>query len=360
LQELGRGRNVYFMNELKIEYKKISDLKPYAKNARKHTVTDVTTIVNSIRDFGMNDPIGIWGEDNLIVEGHGRLLACKELGIKEVPTIRLDHLSDEQRRAYTLAHNKTAEMSDWDFDVLNLEIEDIFDFDMEDYGFELFDAELEHEEQQEVTQSRLSNIENLGIAQYNGNGYYDIPEILPVYTLPEITEWIGFNYVLSDENPAGKGVHFFIDDYQFERVWNTPEKYVDKLKQYTCVIAPDFSPYGDMPMALQIYNHYRKHWVASYWQEQGITVIPAIRASTDDRSFDWYLDGEPHGGIVCISSMWTSNNEDTRKIFEREYNTMYDTLKPCKTFIYGRETIQFKGDVEYIKSFSDARFNDKK
>lgn len=122
------------MKELKIEYIPLDDLKPYEKNARLHTETDLATIENSIREFGMCDPIGIWSKQNVIVEGHGRLLALKALGYTEVPCIRLDHLTDEQRRAYALAHNKTAEMSKWDFEMLDSELADL-DFDMEDFGF---------------------------------------------------------------------------------------------------------------------------------------------------------------------------------------------------------------------------------
>lgn len=120
--------------ELHIEYLPISQLKPYEKNARKHTDKDVEAIVSSIREFGFSDPIGIWGE-NLIVEGHGRLQAAKKLGMDKVPCIRLDHLTDEQRRAYALAHNKTAELSAWDTDLLGSELADIFDIDMEEFGF---------------------------------------------------------------------------------------------------------------------------------------------------------------------------------------------------------------------------------
>lgn len=124
-------------NELKIEYLPVDSLKPYDKNARKHQDTDVQTIVSSIKEFGFDDPIGVWGKDNLIVEGHGRLLAAKKLGMDTVPVIRLDHLTDEQRRAYALAHNKTAEMSEWDFDILDGELGDIFDIDMSEFGFEV-------------------------------------------------------------------------------------------------------------------------------------------------------------------------------------------------------------------------------
>lgn len=130
-------------NELKIEYLPVGSLKPYEKNARKHQNADVQTIVASIKEFGFDDPIGVWGEDNLIVEGHGRLMAAKKLGMQTVPVIHLDHLTDEQRRAYALAHNKTAEMSEWDFDFLGGELDDIFNIDMTMFGF---DAETEDNE----------------------------------------------------------------------------------------------------------------------------------------------------------------------------------------------------------------------
>ena len=110
---------------------------PYENNARKHTEEDVQTIINSIQEFGFNDPVGVWGENNIIVEGHGRFLAAKKLGIKEIPCIRLDELSDEQRKAYTLAHNKTAEMSTWDFEKLEIELESISGIDMSEFGFDI-------------------------------------------------------------------------------------------------------------------------------------------------------------------------------------------------------------------------------
>ena len=133
------------MQELKIEYVSLDKLKPYDKNARKHQEADLSTIKASITEFGMSDPIGVWGKDNVIVEGHGRYLACKELGIEQVPVIHLDHLTDEQRRAYALAHNKTAEMSEWDFDLLGDELADILDIDMSDFGFDMSEEEEETE-----------------------------------------------------------------------------------------------------------------------------------------------------------------------------------------------------------------------
>lgn len=126
---------------MKIENVKIEQIKPYEKNAKIHTAEQIEQIKNSIKQFGMNDPIAIWGKDNLVVEGHGRLQALKELGYREVPCIRLDHLTDEERRAYTLAHNKLTMNTDFDIDLLNDELEDILDIDMEKFGFTVDDID---------------------------------------------------------------------------------------------------------------------------------------------------------------------------------------------------------------------------
>ena len=120
--------------KLKVEYIPIEQLKPYEKNAKIHTQEQIEQIKKSIHEFGMNDPIGIWGKDNLIVEGHGRLQACKELGVKEVPVIRLDDLTDEQRRAYTLVHNQTTMNTGFNMNILADELDNI-DIDMSELGF---------------------------------------------------------------------------------------------------------------------------------------------------------------------------------------------------------------------------------
>lgn len=115
-----------------------ADLVPYAGNAKEHPEWQVEQIANSIDQFGFDDPIGVWHDKDgrpIIVEGHGRLLAAKQLGIEEVPVIALDHLDDEGRRAYTLAHNQTTLTSGFDEDMLSKELEKITDIDMGDFGF---------------------------------------------------------------------------------------------------------------------------------------------------------------------------------------------------------------------------------
>lgn len=121
--------------ELKIEYVPIGSISEYENNAKLHPERQVEQIKKSIQDYGMNDPIAVW--HNEIVEGHGRLMACKELGFDTVPIIRLDGLTDAQRREYMLVHNKTTMNSDFDFAALEIELGELTEFDADFYEFEL-------------------------------------------------------------------------------------------------------------------------------------------------------------------------------------------------------------------------------
>ena len=136
--------------KLKIEYVPIGSIKPYKNNAKLHPKEQIEQIKKSMQEFGNIDPIGVW--HNEIVEGHGRFQAAKELGIDIVPVIRLDELTDEQRKAYALVHNKLTMNSDFDLDILSDELDKIFDIDMSDFGFDL---SLDDEEPQEVVEDEV-------------------------------------------------------------------------------------------------------------------------------------------------------------------------------------------------------------
>lgn len=156
------------MEKLKIEYVGIDTIHPYKNNAKQHPKEQIEQIKESIRQFGMDDPIGVW--NNEIVEGHGRLMACKELGMTEVPIIRLDHLTDEERKAYTLAHNQLTMNSDFDIDILNQELESFQTIDMTAFGFEISSnldelddiVEDEPPEAPEEPKAKLGDIYQLG------------------------------------------------------------------------------------------------------------------------------------------------------------------------------------------------------
>lgn len=154
------------MERLKIEYLPIDGLKPYDRNAKEHPQEQIDQIIESIRQFGMNDPIGIWSDENLIVEGHGRLLALQQMGETMVPTIRLDHMNDEQRRAYTLAHNKTTMNSGFNIELLNAELEDL-DIDMTEFGFSM--EEIEQDEFEPINDEELPQTQNFEYILKFGN-----------------------------------------------------------------------------------------------------------------------------------------------------------------------------------------------
>jgi len=138
--------------ELKVEYVDIETIKPYKRNAKTHPKEQIEQIKKSIQEFGNCDPIGVWHGE--IVEGHGRYLALKELGETTIPIIRLDSLTDEQRRAYGLVHNQLTMNSPWDLPALDLELADI-DLDMSEFGFGDLEEEAPKETQEDNFEEEL-------------------------------------------------------------------------------------------------------------------------------------------------------------------------------------------------------------
>lgn len=158
------------MEKLTIEYLPIGDLKAYERNAKLHPAEQIQQIKTSIQEFGFNDPVAVWN-DNEIIEGHGRLIAAKELGYTEIPVIRLDSLTDEQRKAYMLVHNKLTMNTGFDLELLNIELGSINDIDMTEFGFEfeMFSDDSSevveddyNEELPEEPKSKLGDIYQLG------------------------------------------------------------------------------------------------------------------------------------------------------------------------------------------------------
>lgn len=192
--------------------------------------------------------------------------------------------------------------------------------------------------------------ENLEKAAFALRGRYDIPEIAPIDSMAELPDFIGFNYAKTASQKQDKGCHFFLDDYQFERLWRRPQDYLALLSQFGCVMTPDFSLYADFPAAMQIYNHYRKHWLGAYWQQHGITVISTIGWS-DEKSFEWCFDGEPIGGAVAVSSVGTQRNAAAKELFVRGYCEMVRRIEPSQIIFYGNVPDECKGNIVKIQTF---------
>lgn len=136
------------MEQLNIKYKQIKELKPYKKNAKKHTKEQVEKIANSIKEFGFTQPV-IIDKNNSVVAGHGRILGAKKAGLKQVPTVCLEELTEEQIKAYRLVDNKLNE-SEWDYSLLDEELENLEeDINMDLFGFDLAE-EIEQEKVEKV------------------------------------------------------------------------------------------------------------------------------------------------------------------------------------------------------------------
>ena len=192
--------------------------------------------------------------------------------------------------------------------------------------------------------------ENLNTAAFDTVGRYDIPKIQKCDYLP--TDFISFNYAKSTKSRSGKSVHFFIDDYQFERLWRYPERYIELLSDFDCVLTPDFSLYTDFPLALQIYNRYRSCWLGAYWQEHGMNVIPTVTWS-DRRSYDWCFDGTPKNSIVAVSSVGTQKSAQAKKLFLDGWFEMCDRLEPETVIFYGKIPKECRGNIISVKAFQE-------
>ena len=335
--------------KLVIEYIPIDELRAYENNAKIHTKEQIDQIKASIQEFGMNDPIALW-KDNIIIEGHGRLLACKELGMDEVPIIRLDDLTDDERKAYTLVHNKLTMNTDFDIDLLNYELEHI-EIDMSSFGFDIEtlneDNEIEIDDEFDDgyygdERERTNRAYNLDLIEELTDDFWQMPVIENNNFIPD--DLIGFNYAKSSENKKC-GIHFYVDDYQFERVWNYPEKYVDVLRQYDCILSPDFSLYLDMPMPMKIWNIYRSRLIGQYFQSKGIKVIPTI-SWAEKETFSFCFKGIPKGSIVSISTIGVKEDQNALKIWRAGVDEMIKQIKPKAILVYGGKLDYDYKDIE--------------
>lgn len=200
-------------------------------------------------------------------------------------------------------------------------------------------------------------IENTDMLDCEYTGKWDIP-VGKCCDL-DIKEWqeneggvcIGFNYVKSYKangmDTKKVGVHFFLDDYQFERLWRKPSEYVDLLRDYKFVLSPDFSLFVNHPKAVQLFSHYKKQWLSAYWAEQGITVIPTICWS-DSKSFEWCFDGVPKNSVVAVSTKGVMKNSKYQERFIAGYNQMIKRLQPKQVLLFGKPIGGLDGDIVYM------------
>lgn len=342
------------MEQLKIEYMDITSIKPYYRNARHNDGEALEKVAASIKAFGFQQPILV-DDDNIIITGHTRLKAALSLGIDKVPVAHAVSLTDEQIKAYRLADNRVAEYSSWDKDLLDMELSEFETIDMSQFGFELsvsgldfgivadetenIETDPDDGEESEKDFHRQNTINQYNLYDYDETrteGKYNMPVLEPVDHVPSHLQ--GFNYVLNKPDYSAC-VHFFLDDYQFERIWQRPDFYIDKLVEFDSMLTPDFSLYLDMPMAMQVWNVYRSRLIGQIMQDYGLTVIPTVSWSYKE-SFDFCFDGLPKDGTLAISTIGVKQNEEQFAIWCAGVDEMIKRLTPKRLLVYG-------GQVEY-------------
>lgn len=344
---------------MEIQQLEIDKIFPYKNNPRRNEKA-VEYVANSIRSFGFRNPI-ILDKDHVIICGHTRFLAAKSLGYAKVPCLICEDMDPDKVKAFRLADNKVAEFSQWDKGMLEIEIEQLckLGIAVDDFGFEFTPMSIDVEtdiqpddgyygDERERT-NRAYNLKdfNPGLSV----GFYQIPMLEKCNHVPE--HIIDFNSAVGTVDEKA-GVHFFIDDYRFERVWNQPEKYVEILKRFDCVFTPDFSLYLDMPMAMKIWNVYRSRLIGQIMQCAGLNVIPTV-SWAEPETYTFCFDGIPEGGTVATSTVGVMRDKASKKIFMDGMAAMIDKVKPSMILMYGKAVPEACGGVEF-KSYEDDTF----
>lgn len=181
-----------------------------------------------------------------------------------------------------------------------------------------------------------SRFDLLSAVELTASGYPIIQAQAPPFGVCELR---GLNEVLTTKAEPDTGVHFFIDDYQFERVWRQPERYVAALSEYPMILSPDFSLYTNYPAPLQQWNHYRNQLIGAWFQAQGLTVIPTASWS-DEASYVWCFDGLPEQATVAVSTVGVLKSKDSVVAFLKGAAELLARKQPTQLLIYGKMPAQ--------------------
>lgn len=189
-------------------------------------------------------------------------------------------------------------------------------------------------------------------------GPYDLPIIKGTKVIPD--KVISFNYANSCKTPEEYFVHFYIDDYQFERIWKRPEYYLKLLKKFKGIISPDFSTYTNMPKAQQIFQVYKSRLISAYYERYGIDIIPNISWSDED-SLSWTLEGIPKNSIIALSTNGVLN-KSIKDNFIQCYKKVIEILEPKTVIIIGDipEEIKTNNNVQFENRINHLRKINKK
>ncbi len=199
----------------------------------------------------------------------------------------------------------------------------------------------EYEEDKQKRKQRLVRNEFLYFDQSSGK--YEFPIIKKEEIDPDKISFLSYvNAKLNDQENKDKTIHFFTYDWKFEKVYTNIDEEIEKLKNYYCVLSPDFSIFTNMPLALQIESVFKNRWCGAYMQSKGIKVIPTVSWG-DARSFDFCFDGIEEGSIVAVSTYYRENCEEE---FMLGYNEMLKRIKPSLVLCYDEPFKDMTGNIK--------------
>ena len=352
---------------------KIRNIKPYKNNARKNERA-VEFVKRSIQEFGYLVPIVI-DKNNEIVAGHTRYKALKQLGIQEVPCVVADELTEDQIKAFRIADNSVSDVAQWDIAKLAVEMQDI-SLDLGEFGLDLgsIDGGDDYIPNPETDEDDADDLGYYGDERERTYNTYNMRLVDQVeltadkWQMPIIyrTDFVpddlmGFKYIKADknENAEKAGIHFFIDDYQFERLWNRPDEYIEAVRPYQCMLSPDFSLYTDMTMPTKIWNVYRSRLIGAYYQAQGVEVIPTVQWAGAD-TFEFCFRGIEEGGTVAVSTIGVKEEPECYALWVAGMQEMIKQLEPETILVYGGELDFDYGKIKvvYYKNHQLEKWHD--
>lgn len=147
-----------------------------------------------------------------------------------------------------------------------------------------------------------------------------------------------------------KGVHFFVDDYRFNGIYDHPERTISRYSQYAFLLSPDYSTYSDMSMWRQLENVAKNRWVGAYWQSKGLTVIPTVSWGLT-QSFDFCFDGIEKNATVAVGMIGCKRSKLN---FMRGYNAMLERIEPSKIICFGTPFTEMDGNIVAV-NYSESR-----
>ena len=306
---------------LRIEYVEPTAITGYARNAKLHPQRQIDALKASMTQFGFNNPILV-DADDVIVAGHGRFEAAKQLGLATLPIIRLGHLTPDQRRAYVIADNKIGDMATYDTELLAREIAEIQGIDTLALGISAKDVDAAVKSVKDlpglmgdnpITDEDRSLMVMQDDVIFPFEGRWELPALrkdrllkvppkLSLWTYNRATEVLDlkppylYNYGMDSTRgmPWDKVVvSFYTDDYKFECFWDDTMGCTKELLANKVIgaVSPNYSTFPNVSTTLRQFNTYRARYVTRYMQEAGINIVPDLNCMWYQPEFEVVVDG---------------------------------------------------------------------